>query len=241
MFKTQKQWFYLLASLALYTVYFSWQTSLAIVGTLLFHENCHIWVGKKYGLTSEGITLIPLVGMIANMSGELKTRWQSVWVSMAGPVGGGLFGLLVAILFFITKVHWLSSLAILMVMINLGNLVPASIVDGGKIFDAVAFSINETVAVWYKIISTLLLTVVLLKFAPLLAMFIGIIGGMDAYKHYMMWKARKDFNYGGLSHQDIFPPKPLTLKEGIIVMSAWAFTTAGFAYLLVILITANKG
>lgn len=53
------------ASVAAYSILFSWQFALVIIGSLLFHEYGHVWAMKRHGLKVKGVYLIPFLTKFA--------------------------------------------------------------------------------------------------------------------------------------------------------------------------------
>ena len=62
---------------------------LGIAASLLFHEMCHAWMGHHFGCRVMEIGLLPIGGytLFRKRSG---TRWDDLFISLAGPLGNGM-------------------------------------------------------------------------------------------------------------------------------------------------------
>lgn len=115
--------------------------------SILLHEFGHIWMGQAFG--SYGHILLHGWGGLAIGAGNVATRWQSILVSVAGPLiqlalWGALYGLLRAGLMteVIAQTPALRLLLAFLLVINLYwpilNLLPVWPLDGGQITRQVA-------------------------------------------------------------------------------------------------------
>lgn len=129
----------LAASVAVYSVMFTLEFALALVGVLVFHEYGHLRAMKKFGLPTKGMYLIPFVGGLA--VGDMpKTRWQDVYISMMGPVYGLLMTVAFYIVYLITESHFAGLVASTSALLNLFNLIPVYPLDGGRVVKSLVFS-----------------------------------------------------------------------------------------------------
>ena len=129
----------LAASVAVYSVMFTLEFALALIGVLVFHEYGHLRAMKKCGLPTKGMYLIPFVGGIA--VGDMpKTRWQDVYISMMGPVFGLIMTVVFYIVYLVTDSHFAGLVASTSALLNLFNLIPVYPLDGGRVVKALVFS-----------------------------------------------------------------------------------------------------
>lgn len=129
----------LAASVAVYSVMFTLEFALALVGVLVFHEYGHLRAMKKFGLPTKGMYLIPFVGGLA--VGDMpKTRWQDVYISMMGPVYGLLMTVAFYIVYLVTESHFAGLVASTSALLNLFNLIPVYPLDGGRVVKSLVFS-----------------------------------------------------------------------------------------------------
>ena len=61
-------------SFATYGFLFSWQFSMVLIITLVFHEYGHLWAMKRFGMRTKGIYLIPFVGGAAVSEEAFRSR-----------------------------------------------------------------------------------------------------------------------------------------------------------------------
>ncbi|HEY8939954.1 MAG TPA: site-2 protease family protein [Cellvibrio sp.] len=129
----------LAASVAVYSVMFTVEFALALIGVLVFHEYGHLRAMKKFGIPTKGMYLIPFVGGLA--VGDLpKTRWQDVYISMMGPVFGLIMTLVFYVVYLVTESHFAGLVASTSALLNLFNLIPVYPLDGGRVVKSLVFS-----------------------------------------------------------------------------------------------------
>lgn len=129
----------LAASVAVYSVMFTVEFALALIGVLIFHEYGHLRAMKKCGLPTKGMYLIPFVGGLA--VGDMpKSRWQDVYISMMGPVFGLIMTLVFYIFYLVTESHFAGLVASTSALLNLFNLIPVYPLDGGRVVKSLVFS-----------------------------------------------------------------------------------------------------
>lgn len=129
----------LAASVAVYSVMFTVEFALALIGVLVFHEYGHLRAMKKCGLPTKGMYLIPFVGGLA--VGDMpKSRWQDVYISMMGPVYGLLMTVAFYIVYLITESHFAGLVASTSALLNIFNLIPVHPLDGGRVVKSLVFS-----------------------------------------------------------------------------------------------------
>lgn len=129
----------LAASVAVYSVMFTVEFALALIGVLVFHEYGHLRAMKKFGIPTKGMYLIPFVGGLA--VGDMpKSRWQDVYISMMGPVFGLIMTLVFYVIYLVTESHFAGLVASTSALLNLFNLIPVYPLDGGRVVKALVFS-----------------------------------------------------------------------------------------------------
>ena len=135
----------------------SWETGL--VGVLfvlvlfvcvLLHEFGHALTGKRYGISTKNIVLLP-IGGVANMEKMPEKPVQELWVALAGPAVNLVIA---AILFFLLRgsgnmpnllemegrmpsSNFLFNLFMVNILLAVFNLIPAFPMDGGRVLRAV--------------------------------------------------------------------------------------------------------
>jgi Zn-dependent protease len=125
-----------------YTYMFTWKFALIIIVQLFVHESGHIWAMKRCGLKTKGIFFIPFLGGAAVASGDIKTRWDGVYIALMGPIWGGALAVIMWALYVITNDPLYAAGASWMALINVINLFPIHPLDGGRVMKDVTFSIG---------------------------------------------------------------------------------------------------
>jgi len=127
------------SALAAWSILFSWQFALVLIGVLVFHEYGHLRAMQKCGLKTKGMYLIPFVGGMA-IGEKASSHWHEVYISMMGPVFGLFMSIAFYILFLVTGSHFVGLVASISALINLFNLLPVYPLDGGHVVKSLAMS-----------------------------------------------------------------------------------------------------
>jgi len=133
------------ASVAVYSVIFTVEFALALVAVLMFHEYGHVRAMKKFGIPTKGFYLIPFLGGIA-IGDKAKTQWESLYISMMGPVYGLIMTALFYAIYLVTDSHFCGLVAATSALLNLFNLLPIHPLDGGQVVKALVFSRRNQLA-----------------------------------------------------------------------------------------------
>lgn len=116
---------------------------------VVLHEYGHALTGRRYGIKTKNIVLLP-IGGVANMEKMPDKPIQELWVALAGPaVNVAIAGVLGTILFLqgnlrapetpdtaISAGNLLFNLFIVNIWLALFNLIPAFPMDGGRVLRA---------------------------------------------------------------------------------------------------------
>ena len=168
----------LAASVAVYSVIFTVEFALALIGVLVFHEYGHLRAMKKFGLPTKGMYLIPFVGGIA--VGDMpKTRWQDVYISMMGPVYGLPMTVAFYIVYLITDSHFAGLVASTSALLNLFNLIPVYPLDGGRVVKSLVFSGRNYLALIALLVISALCFVAAWKLGLYFIVFFIVLGVVD--------------------------------------------------------------
>lgn len=135
------------ASAAVYSVIFTVEFALALVAVLVFHEYGHVRAMKKFGIPTKGFYLIPFLGGIA-VGERAKTQWESLYISMMGPVYGLIMTAIFFVIFLVTGSHFCGLVAATSALLNLVNLLPIHPLDGGQVVKALVFSRRNQLALF---------------------------------------------------------------------------------------------
>jgi len=135
----------LLLSLVFFTLLSSFPVALAILSTIFVHESGHLWAARKIGMSTRGIYFLPGIGGVALIEDlEIVNRENECFISIMGPIWGGLYALIFILFSKLTGILWFSEAGLIMAVINIANLVlPINPLDGGRILKSIAFSIHR--------------------------------------------------------------------------------------------------
>ena len=130
------------ASLASYTLLFSWQFAVVIMAVIFVHEYTHVLVMKRFKMRVKGMYFIPFIGAAAVPDDDFPDRMAEAVTAYAGPLSGLVLGLAGLGLFALTQNGYVAAITGFTALINLFNLLPVTPLDGGRVVKSVAMSIG---------------------------------------------------------------------------------------------------
>jgi Zn-dependent protease len=116
-----------------YALIWGWKFAAGFVGLILVHELGHYVEAKRRGFDPALPVFVPFLGAYVAIRNAAMTPWQSAWVSLAGPLAGGLGAAGVWILADAHNSRFLYALAYTGFLLNLFNLLPVGFLDGGHL------------------------------------------------------------------------------------------------------------
>ena len=117
------------------------EAACVIVYAIFVHETGHVLAMKACGIKTSGMYFLPFLGAVAVSKEPARTRAQEWFIAIAGPAFGLLsLAPLLAVAYATGDAQW-DAYAAMAALINLFNLLPIGILDGGRIVQAIAFSI----------------------------------------------------------------------------------------------------
>lgn len=122
-----------LVSIGAYAVFFGWPFAIGLVGSLLVHELGHVVQIRREGMPVKALNFVPLLGAYV-LSEAARTPDQQARISIAGPIAGTL--LAVAIFAVAGDDPLLEAIAYTGFFLNLFNLLPVPMLDGGGVGQA---------------------------------------------------------------------------------------------------------
>jgi Zn-dependent protease len=116
-----------------YALIWGWKFGVGVVLLILVHELGHYVEAKRLGLDPQLPVFIPFLGAYVALRNMRFDPWVNARVSLAGPVAGGVGALACLIVGVQTDSDLLRALAYMGFLLNLFNLIPVGILDGGHV------------------------------------------------------------------------------------------------------------
>ncbi len=212
-------------SLAAYTWLFSFQFALVLIGCLVFHEYGHLRAMRHFGFPTKGMYLIPFVGGLAVLDSKINTRWQAVVIAIMGPVFGLMISVVTLVLYYVTGNVYFAAIASFNALLNLFNLLPVLPLDGGRLLQAITFSMHSVVGLIMCVAGVILGVLLSYWLGLALLGFLLLIGSLEIV---VEWRHRK--------HSLLLPLD----RYGQIFSASWYVLTIA-AFVGVIALLAQSG
>jgi len=116
-----------------YALIWGWRFAVGFVLLILVHELGHYVEARRQGLNPQLPVFIPFLGAYVALRGQPFDPWRNALVSIAGPVAGGIGALACLVYGNAVGSDLLRALAYAGFFLNLVNLIPIGILDGGHI------------------------------------------------------------------------------------------------------------
>src|SRR5213594_2612554 len=121
-----------------YTMMWGWQFGVGFVLLLLVHECGHLIVAKKFGLKVGAPVFIPFMGAFIALKEAPRNAWIEACVGIGGPILGTFGALICNSLGEVSGAPVFIALAWFGYFLNLFNLTPVGMLDGGRIVTALS-------------------------------------------------------------------------------------------------------
>src|SRR5437764_6059397 len=121
-----------------YTMMWGWKFAVGFVVLLLVHECGHLIVAKKFGLKVGAPVFIPFMGAFIALKEAPRNAWMEACVGIGGPMLGSLGAFACNSIGEITEIPIFFALAWFGYFLNLFNLTPVGMLDGGRIVTALS-------------------------------------------------------------------------------------------------------
>jgi Zn-dependent protease len=115
-----------------YALIWGWKFGVGIVLLILLHELGHYLEAKREGLNPKLPVFVPFLG--AYVAYTRGNPWQTVRVAIAGPIFGGFAALVCYVIGRSQGSNLMLALAYFGFFLNLFNLIPFGIFDGGAVW-----------------------------------------------------------------------------------------------------------
>jgi Zn-dependent protease len=117
---------------ALYVAMFGWRFGAGFAMSILIHEMGHFIDIKRRGLPAEMPVFLPGLGAYVKWTGLGVTKRQMAQIALAGPLAGWIAAAACFIVYTHTQDPLWAALARTGAVINVLNLIPVWVLDGGK-------------------------------------------------------------------------------------------------------------
>ena len=114
-----------------YALLWGWRFAIGFVALIFVHEAGHYLEARRQGLHPSAPVFIPFLGAYVAMKEAPRDPWRNGLVSLAGPALGGIGAAAVWFVGEAQDSRFLLALAYTAFFLNLINLLPLSILDGG--------------------------------------------------------------------------------------------------------------
>ncbi len=121
-----------------YTMMWGWKFAVGFVLLLLIHECGHLIVAKKFGLKVGAPVFIPFMGAFIALKEAPRNAWMEACVGIGGPMLGSIGALACNSIGEFTDIPIFFALAWFGYFLNLFNLTPVGMLDGGRIVTALS-------------------------------------------------------------------------------------------------------
>lgn len=122
----------------IYTRLWGWKFAVGFVLLLLIHECGHLIVARKFGLKVGAPVFIPFMGAFIALKEAPRNAWMEASVGIGGPMLGSLGALACNLLGEMFDLPIFFALAWFGYFLNLFNLTPVGMLDGGRIVTALS-------------------------------------------------------------------------------------------------------
>lgn len=116
----------------------------ALIISIYAHEYGHFFKAKELKYKPQTPRFIPFLGAYVKHE-PLKSKKHLFEIAFAGPFYGGILGIVTFYLSLIFNSDFLHQIALFSLILNLSNLLPISILDGGKIAQSLSYTILQNI------------------------------------------------------------------------------------------------
>jgi Zn-dependent protease len=150
-----------------------WQFAIGFVLITLIHEVGHALVMRRKGLRVSAMLFIPFIGGAVTPKDEPRTAYDDAQIGFAGPIFGTIASLIALVIFDITADELYLLVAFAGFGINLLNLLPVGVLDGGKI--------SAAITKWMWVIGGLIMLWMMVRWRSPLLLLILVLAAWQIY------------------------------------------------------------
>src|SRR3954471_23366289 len=170
----------MLISIAAYTLIFGLPFAAGFVALIFIHEMGHVFQLRREGIPATAPLFIPFLGAYVGMKQLPQDAAAEARVGLAGPVLGSLGCLIPLAIWQATGSEFWQALAFTGFFLNLFNLLPVLLLDGGRAMAALS--------PWMWFVGFGLLVAATFAFPNPIMVIILLLGAMETWRR---WRARK--------------------------------------------------
>jgi Zn-dependent protease len=157
----------LFISFGVYALYAGPAFAAALVGMILVHEMGHVVEIRRQGLKATAPVFIPFLGAAIFQRSHPQDALRQAQIGIAGPIAGTIGATICYVLFGYTGWSVFALAATLGFFINLFNLIPVGMLDGGWIL--------APVSKWFQVVGLVLMVGMVLVFGLSPILFIIVL------------------------------------------------------------------
>jgi Zn-dependent protease len=140
------KFFSIFISVAAYSLIWGWKFAVGFVLLILIHEMGHFIEARRQGLEVTLPTFVPFLGAYVLIKNAPLNPWRNALVALAGPALGSVGAAACWGLGESMDSNLLRALGFVGFMINLINLIPVGILDGGAVWRAIKLARHSVAA-----------------------------------------------------------------------------------------------
>jgi Zn-dependent protease len=120
-----------------YALLWGWRFAVGFVLLIFVHELGHFVEARRRGFNAAWPVFIPFLGAYVAIRDARMNPWQNFWISYAGPLWGSVGAACVWLVGEQQGSRFLQALGYVGFLLNLINLAPFGILDGGSIWRSI--------------------------------------------------------------------------------------------------------
>ena len=140
------KFFSIFISVAAYSLIWGWRFAVGFVLLILVHELGHFFEARRQGLDVTLPTFIPFFGAFVLIKNAPLNPWRNALVALAGPALGAVGAAVCWAIGNAIDSDLFRALAYAGFLINLINLVPVGILDGGSVWRSIRLARHSVAA-----------------------------------------------------------------------------------------------
>lgn len=128
----------MLVTVGAYTSIYGFPYAVGMVGLILVHESGHALAMRHFNVPFSPMIFVPFLGAAVGMKRPPRNAYEEALIALAGPVMGTAGSMAIWGTGMVTESQLCFALADFGFMINLFNLIPIGMLDGGRIGNALS-------------------------------------------------------------------------------------------------------